>query len=244
MILADEFFALFNQLRLEAAQIANAASNPLDREGLDAYSVGGISPALDYEAFDTSGKRIMLKHVRATTDRTAALGLDDEIESFNKAALKLNKLTSEGATSTDEYSKTLAAYNKELAKIQLVEGSPSSAQGTVKPKLVDEEYPKRVQELAKLAFANQPLNMSQADIELLEKYPSVGRAVLEYADFKKRFPDTKLVAQTVQRKLDAVQAAGFKLKPSERPFAEGLHIYPKTVQNVVNRIAQVMGEML
>jgi hypothetical protein len=239
---AKESQALYKQLRLEHAELTNAAKSPLDREGTGAYPVEPFD--LEYPALDTIGSRVMLKHVRAKTERTAALGLDDEIDAYNEAALKLNKLTSEGASTTPEYKAALTAYEKERNKIARVEEHPEYAAGTVKPKLLSKKYPKRVQELVNLALDNKPLNLTEADVALLEQYPAAGRPVLEYSEYMNKYPEDGEVGNEkfvrlkspIDTKLKAVRDSGFIIGPAGRPFAEGKHAYPEPVKNVIDRI--------
>lgn len=230
---------MYSQLRLASAEIANASRTPLDREGADAYSLRARET--EYSGTDTIGQKIMLKHVRTKTARTAALGLDDEIEAFNSAALKLNKLAADGASSTPEYKAALAEYNTLLSKMDRVEGSPSSAVGTVRPKLIEEQYPKRIQDLTNMAIGHQDVTLTDEDVELLEKYPSAGRPIFDYVAYRKRYPSARFVDKSINDRLIVARDSGFKLGVSKRPFAEGLHQYPPTVQKVIDRIASSDG---
>ena len=71
---------IYNRLRLAATEIGDFARTPYTREGV--YALTALP--LDYEANDTFGNRILLKRFRTKTARTAALGLDDEIERGRK----------------------------------------------------------------------------------------------------------------------------------------------------------------
>lgn len=230
---------LYKDLRRDMTEIDNEVKIVNARSGLDAYDIR--NQKWDYEAETPSGKRVTLLANKTMTERTKALGLDDNIKKLNAAADELNEYAYEDTLTPsmeERKRKAQMIYDTEKANITKVEAKPSFAAGTNLPRLIEEEYPKRVQELAKMAFDNKPIQLSDRDISLLERYPSIGVPVLEYADFKERFPDPNThVSTSIQDKLDAVKSAGFKLKPSEIPFAEGQHEYPPIVKDLIDRIA-------
>jgi hypothetical protein len=209
----------------------------------DASAYRALPRTLEYGGTDKAGKRTYYKVVVPTNERSAALGLDDEISTYNDLAEQLNVLAEDGKVGSPEYLKLSAGAKAQMDKIIAVESAASSAAGTSRPKLVTEEYPKRVQQLATLAYAGKRLGpLSEEDVMMLERYPAIGRPVLKYNTAREKYPDKDAtIDPAIRAELAKAQAAGFKLAPSDRPFAEGLHKYPQKVQNVIDRIAESDG---
>jgi hypothetical protein len=204
-------------------------------------SYGAKPPASEYASRSRSGKPITLKAHKEKNARTARLGLDKRIDSYNKAVDVMNRSLINDEEPTDSSRVARATYESELKAIQDIEGSPSNAIGTVRPKLIEEKYPKRVQELANKALANEIFTITMEDQALLEQYPEIGKPVLQYVEFRKRYPHPGTTPSiNVQKELDKVRTLSSQgyLLPAQRGFAEGLHTAPASVQGVIDRIAE------
>jgi hypothetical protein len=234
---------LYSKLKLLNQEISNEATIKTSLTDLEGY--GSSEKKWTYGSNDENGEPITLKVRRDLTEKTQLLGLNDDITRLNSAANALNELDYKGKRS---WTPSEAAQHDRLMKqwetaknhIDKVERNPYYADAQ-DLQIIEEKMPARVQELANKALANEVFSVTEGERALLEEYPSVGGPVLEYVNFRKRASDPRAQpGVTLNERLNDIrkaQASGYRLKPSERPFAAGQGKYPDNVKRVIDRIA-------
>jgi len=224
---------LRNELRFLGQEISGEAANTDAVAGLG-KSVKDL-PHPVYNGTSISGESATYYAHKDKNERTARLGLDKKIDEYNYLAEKLNDDTYQERT---PLANVLHEFKTLGDQINAIEVEPEYAIGQGRAKYISSKYPDRVQELANRTLANEDVELSQKDEQLLKQYPEIGDPVLKIAEAKKHFPSGAPISKTGPEleKLSKFQSQSYKL-PQSRPFAEGKHKLPPELIRLVHRIS-------
>lgn len=224
---------LRNELRFLGQEISGEAGNADAVAGLG-KSVKDL-PHPVYNGTSISGESATYYAHKTKNERTARLGLDKKIDEYNYLAEKLNDDTYQERT---PLANVIHEFKTLGDQINAIEVEPEYAIGQGRAKYISSKYPDRVQDLANRTLANEDVELSQKDEQLLKQYPEIGDPVLKIAEAKKHYPSGVPIAKTGPEleKLSKFQSQGYKL-PQSRPFAEGKHKLPPELIRLVNRMS-------
>lgn len=223
---------LRNELRFLGQEISGEAGNTDAVAGLG-KSVKDL-PHPVYNGTSISGEYATYYAHKAKNERTARLGLDKKIDEYNYLAEKLNDDTYQERT---PLANVLHEFKTLGDQINAIEVEPEYAIGQGRAKYISSKYPDRVQELANRTLADEDVELSQKDEQLLKQYPEIGDPVLKIAEAKKHYTSAAPFIKTGPEmvKLLKYQSQNYKL-PQSRPFAEGKHKLPPELIRLVHRI--------
>jgi hypothetical protein len=235
----------YRALRLASVELEDLVSAPISRTGYDKYEPISLRD-LEYDGTNVDAGSVRFNKILPKTERTSALGLDRVIDKYNSAVNELNSMVNAGFDQRTARGSQLARWqqltkdrDEAITRISDIQSHPENAAGTLRPRLITGKYPPRIVDILEDVQSGKRVNLTDNDLALLEKYPTLSESIVPYAKITMEHPegyDSNELQSLRNNVTEAVLASPLGTS-SSRPIVHAPHKYPPDVQAVINKIA-------